>query len=119
MKTGKIVRYFEAGHSAHYFGSSSARDRVSGRYERDREGRAIASTAKMLGAVLIANDGEDTLGTKYLDTKAPSKGVGNLSPQGTITVACGAPQTVFACSMSEPLATRLVQAGAGNRSPNS
>ena len=74
-ESGKIVRYFEAGQNAHYFGSSLARDRLSGRYERDREGRAVASVAKMIGAILIANDGEDTPDSKYLDTDAPSKGL--------------------------------------------
>ena len=111
-ESGKLVRYFEAGHSAHYFGSSQARDRLSGRYERDREGRAIASTAKMLGAVLVANDGADTLNTKYLDTKAPSRGLETCRRKGNSRRVRRA-ETVFACSMSEPLATRLFKLGQG------
>ncbi len=111
-ENGKIIRYFEAGQSAHYFGSSSARDRLTGRYERDREGRAIASTAKMLGAILIANDGEDTLDSKYLDTDAPAKGLQTCRRKGHRRRLRRA-ETVFACSMSEPLANRLFKLGQG------
>ena len=111
-ESGQIVRYFDAGHNAHYFGSSPARDRLSGRYERDREGRAVASVAKMLGAVLIANDGEDTPDSKYLDTDAPSKGLKSCRRKGGNRRLRRA-ETVFACSMSQPLANRLFKLGQG------
>jgi penicillin-binding protein 1A len=109
---GKIVRYFEASHNAHYFGSSPARDKLTGRYERDREGRAIASVAKMIGAVLVANDGEDTLDSKYLDTDAPSRGLESCRRKGGNRRLRRA-ETVFACSMSQPLANRLFKLGQG------
>jgi membrane peptidoglycan carboxypeptidase len=109
---GRIVRYFEAGHNAHYFGSSGARDRLTGRYERDREGRAIASTAKMIGAVLIANDGEDTPNSTYLDTDAPARGLETCRRKGGGRHLRRA-ETVFACSMSGPLANRLFKLGQG------
>ncbi len=111
-ENGKLVRYFEAGQNAHYFGSSAARDRLSGRYERDREGRAVASTAKMLGAILIANDGEDTPDSKYLDTDAPSRGLETCRRKGGQRRLRRA-ETVFACSMSQPLANRLFKLGQG------
>ena len=111
-ENGRIVRYFEAGQNAHYFGSSLARDRLTGRYERDREGRAVASVSKMLGAVLIANDGEDNLNSKYLDTKAPSRGLDTCRRKGRNRRLRRA-ETVFACSMSQPLATRLFKLGQG------
>ncbi len=111
-ENGKIVRYFEAGQNAHYFGSSPARDRLSGRYERDREGRAVASVAKMIGAVLIANDGEDTPDSKYLDTDAPRKGLETCRRKGGNRRLRRA-ETVFACSMSQPLANRLFKLGQG------
>ena len=111
-ENGKLVRYFEAGQNAHYFGSSTARDRLSGRYERDREGRAVASTAKMLGAVLISNDGEDTPNSKYLDTDAPGKGLETCRRKGGKRRLRRA-ETVFACSMSQPLANRLFKLGQG------
>lgn len=111
-ENGKIVRYFEAGHNAHYFGSSGARDQLSGRYERDREGRAVASVAKMLGAVLVANDGEDTPNTKYLDTKAPARGLESCRRNGR-NRRLRRSETVFACSLSGPLANRLFKLGQG------
>ena len=111
-ENGRLVRYFEAGQNAHYFGSSTARDRLTGRYERDREGRAIASTGKMLGAVLIANDGEDTPNSKYLDTDAPRKGLETCRRKGGQRRLRRA-EVVFACSMSEPLANRLFKLGQG------
>ncbi len=107
---GRLVRYFEAGQNAHYYGSDTARDRLTGRYEREREGRAIASIAKMIGAVLIANDGEDTLNSKYLDTDAPSKGLETCRRKGGRRRLRRA-ETVFACSMSQPLAGRLFKLG--------
>ncbi len=109
---GRLVRYFDAGSNAHYFGSSSARERLSGRYERDREGRAIASTAKMIGAVLVANDGLDTPDSKYLDTDAPRRGLETCRRKGGQRRLRRA-ETVFACSMSEPLANRLFKLGQG------
>jgi membrane peptidoglycan carboxypeptidase len=109
---GRIVRYFESGPNAHYYGSSNARDRLTGRYEREREGRAIASIAKMLGAILIANDGQDSLNSKYLDKDAPRKGLETCRRKGGLRRLRRA-EVVFACSMSEPLATRLYKLGQG------
>jgi hypothetical protein len=109
-ENGKLVRYFEAGSNAHYYGSTPARDKLTGRYERDREGRAIASLAKMLGAVLIANDGADTVNSLYLDPTAPPSGLETCRRKGTLSRLRRA-EVVFACSMSEPLANRLFKLG--------
>lgn len=109
---GRLVRYFEAGANAHYYGSGVARDRLTGRYDADKEPRAIASVAKMLGAVLIANDGEDTLESKYLDTDAPGAGLESCRRGGKHRRLRRA-ETVFACSLSEPLANRLFKLGQG------
>ena len=106
---GEIVRYFEAGESASYFGSPSARDTRSGVYDPGREGRMLASTAKVLAAIAIANEGRDEPGTLYPDTDASG------SPEAC---AHGGGQHVsrravvaFACSLNAPLLTRTAQLG--------
>src|SRR6185503_9476228 len=71
---GEIVRYFEAGETASYFGSPAARSATSGHYDAAREGRMIASTGKILAAIGIANAQSDQPNTLYLDRAAPSQG---------------------------------------------
>lgn len=51
---GEIVRYFETGETAAYFGSPYARDKVTGRYLPAQEPRRIASTGKMIIAIAVA-----------------------------------------------------------------
>ena len=71
---GEIVRYFEAGETASYFGSPAARNPASGQYDAAREGRMIASTGKILAAIGIANAHSDRPDTLYLDRAAPARG---------------------------------------------
>ena len=56
---GEIVRYYEAGETASYFGSLVARNAATGFYEPARDPRMIASTGKMIAAIAIANGGKD------------------------------------------------------------
>ncbi len=109
-RDGHIVRYFENTETAPYFGSISARSPITGRYDPAAEGRAIASTGKILAAIAIANEGSDALSTGYLDTDAP--------PQGLETCRKGGGQRrlrtaeiTFACSLSGPLESRSARLG--------
>ena len=63
---GEIVRYFETGETAPYFGSSPARSRDTGLYDPGRETRAIASTGKILAAAREHN--ADVIGLSGLIT---------------------------------------------------
>ena len=72
---GRIIRFYESNYTAAYFGSDSARDLDTGRYDRSREPRFIASLAKMAAAVAIANEGTDEPRTGYLDVRAPRSGL--------------------------------------------
>ncbi|XSG81665.1 MAG: transglycosylase domain-containing protein [Methyloligella sp. ZOD6] len=104
---GRLVRYFESNFNAAYFGSSSARDRTIGRYEQDKEARAIASVGKMLAGIAIANQGHDRADSKWLDTDAPPAGLeacgrGNLRRLRTAEVS-------FACSLNTPLLWRTAK----------
>jgi hypothetical protein len=109
---GEIVRYFEAGETASYFGSPAARNSATGRYEAEREGRMIASTGKTLAAIAIANGGRDGPDTPYLDRSAPAHG----SLEGC-TRGSGATErprkaiVAFACSLNAPLEWRAAQLG--------
>jgi penicillin-binding protein 1A len=111
---GEIVRYYEAGESAAYFGSPFARDAKTGRYDADREARHIASTGKIVSAIAIANEGRDQPGTLYADQNALNGG-----PQANETCARGQGETpgqrravvAFACSHNAPLMTRTAQLG--------
>ncbi len=110
---GKIIRFYEASQNAHYYGSSTAFEK-NGHYAPNRERRQIASIAKMLAAVAIANEGKDTLNSKYLDTEAPSRGLETCRRQrenGRRKLRRA--ETVFACSLSNPVANRLVKFGQG------
>ena len=108
---GEIVRYFEAGESAPYFGSPFARDAKTGRYDAAREARHIASTGKIVAAIAIANEGRDQPGTLYADPNAPGamvdtceKGSGDTPGQRRAVVA-------FACSLNAPLIARTATIG--------
>ncbi len=106
---GEIVRYYEQGEMAAYFGSPFARDAATGFYEAGRESRMVASTGKILAAIAIANTMRDTAQTLYLDTQAPAKG---LEDCGRGTERRGRKAIVtFACSLNDPLMNRTAQVG--------
>ena len=107
---GQIVRYYESDQTASYFGSMTARDSVSGFYERAREGRMIASTGKVIAAIAIANEGRDLPGTRYLDTKAPATGLETCRRNGNQRHARRA-LVAFACSLNDPLLNRAAKLG--------
>ncbi len=110
-RKGEIVRYFEAGDDADYFGSPVARDRQTGQYEPERETRAIASIGKIVAAIAIANEGRDTPETLYVDTNAPAKGLDScLKGDGTLRQRRKA-RIAFACSLSTPIEWRAAQLG--------
>ncbi|MEQ1696895.1 MAG: transglycosylase domain-containing protein, partial [Hyphomicrobiaceae bacterium] len=108
---GEIVRYFEAGETAPYFGSPMARDSGTGRYVRSREGRQIASTGKILAAIGIANEHRDLAGTLYHDPAASARGQ-ETCERGDGTVAGTRKALVsFACSLNKPLEWRTARLG--------
>lgn len=106
---GEIVRYFETGETAAYFGSAAARDSTTGFYAPEREGRMIASTGKVLAAIAIANSGRDDANALYLDTLAPGAGLETCAKgqqrHGRRAVVA------FACSLNDPLLNRTAIAG--------
>jgi hypothetical protein len=107
---GNIVRYYEAGETAPYFGSPFARDGATGVYHAERVARMIASTGKILAAIAIANEGRDGAQSLYLDTRAPAQGLETCDRNGH--ERRGRPAIVaFACSLNEPLLARAAQAG--------
>ncbi|WP_295555715.1 transglycosylase domain-containing protein [uncultured Hyphomicrobium sp.] len=106
---GEIVRYYEAGETAPYFGAHVARDSATGRYDPARDPRMIASTGKMIAAIAIANSGRDNAASLYLDTEAPDRGLdtcakghGRYGRRAIVT---------FACSLNAPLLNRAARAG--------
>jgi penicillin-binding protein 1A len=109
---GRLVRYFDSNFNAAYFGSARAREVSTGRYDSARESRAIASIGKMLAAVAVANEGQDTPASLWLDTRAPATGL----------EACGhgearrlrRAQVAFACSLNAPLEWRTGQVPLGD-----
>jgi len=106
---GEIVRYFEQGETASYFGSPYAREPETGFYSPSRESRMIASTGKIIAAIAIANSLRDTPQTLYLDTHAPKTGLeacrhGNERRGRTALVS-------FACSLNDPLLRRTARVG--------
>jgi membrane peptidoglycan carboxypeptidase len=106
---GEIVRYFEQGETAAYFGSPFARDPATGRYERERESRMVASTGKIIAAIAIANTMQDTAQTLYLDRQSPAQGLeacrhGHERRMRSALVA-------FACSLNDPLINRTARVG--------
>jgi hypothetical protein len=101
---GRIVRYYESGETAAYFGSLTARRTADGVYDPSAESRQVASTGKMLLAIALANQGRDTAESLYSDPTAPA--------QGLDTCAKGTSQqnrkavVAFACSLNAPLIKR-------------
>lgn len=106
---GDIVRYYEAGETAAYFGAPVARDPETGRYLAEHDPRMIASTGKMLAAIAIANGGRDTADSLYLDTEAPVAGLDTCA-RGTSRFGRRA-LVAFACSLNAPLLNRVALAG--------
>lgn len=108
---GEIVRYFEAGESAAYFGSPGARNSVTGFYQPTREARQIASTGKMISAIGIANEHRDQPGTLYQDNAAQA-GTLETCQKGTNPTPLGRRALVaFACSLNHPIEWRTAQLG--------
>ena len=106
---GEIVRYYESGESASYFGSPLARDKANGVYDANRESRMLASTAKILAAIAIGNEGRDQPGTLYPDAEGRGSpegcehgGGAHLSRRAVVA---------FACSLNAPLLTRTAAIG--------
>ncbi len=106
---GEIVRYYEQGESASYFGSPLARDTKTGVYTPGRESRMLASTAKILAAVAIANEGKDEPATLYMD--ADASGAGDGCQHGGGQRVPRRAIVAFACSLNNPLLTRAAQLG--------
>jgi membrane peptidoglycan carboxypeptidase len=106
---GEIVRYYEAGETASYFGAPVARNSATGLYDPTRDPRMIASTGKMIAAIAIANSGRDSTASLYLDTEAPERGLetcakgnGRFGRRAIVS---------FACSLNAPLINRTALAG--------
>ena len=106
---GEIVRYYEAGETAAYFGSPIARDPATGYYLDGRDPRMVASTGKIISAIAIANSGRDGAGSLYVDTQAPSGGLDTCA-KGTAKHPRKAIVS-FACSLNAPLINRTALAG--------
>lgn len=106
---GNIVRYYEAGETAAYFGSLPARRASDGRYDPTLESRQVASTGKMILAVALANQGRDTADSLYADPQAPAQGLETCAKGGS----SGNRKAIvaFACSLNAPLITRGAQLG--------
>jgi hypothetical protein len=106
---GDIVRYFEQGETASYFGSPFAREAATGYYDSGREGRMVASTGKIIAAIAIANTLRDTPQSLYLDTQAPAHGLETCTKGSERQ---GRPAIVaFACSLNNPLLNRTARVG--------
>ena len=106
---GEIVRYFEQGETASYFGSPFAREAATGFYDSGRESRMVASTGKIIAAIAIANSRRDTPQTLYLDRRAPARGL-EACGHGTLRRGRTALAT-FACSLNDPLLIRTARVG--------
>jgi penicillin-binding protein 1A len=108
---GQIVRYYEQGENAAYFGSPFARETGTGYYDSGRESRMVASTGKIIAAIAIANTMRDTPQSLYVDAHAPAQGLETCSRgdqrQGRRAVVA------FACSLNDPLMNRTAQVGQG------
>ena len=107
---GEIVRYYESSETAPYFGSLTARDRASGRYDPGREGRRIASTGKIIAGIGIANELKDGADAPWHDGEAPAGAAIETCAKG------GEPRgrralVAFACSLNRPVEWRLAQTG--------
>lgn len=106
---GEIVRYFEQGENAAYFGSPFAREAATGLYDARRESRMVASTGKIIAAIAIANTLRDTPQSVYLDKQAAAQGLEGCG-RGSESHGRRA-LTAFACSLNDPLMTRTAQVG--------
>ena len=106
---GEIVRYFEVGETAPYFGAPVARNDATGLYDPARDPRMIASTGKIVAAIAIANSGRDDMGSLYVDTEAPVRGLETCA-KGKDRFGRRA-DVVFACSLNAPLLNRAAIAG--------
>lgn len=106
---GEIVRYFEQGENAAYFGSPYARETATGFYDAGRESRMVASTGKIIAAIAIANTLRDTPQSIYPDAHAPAQGVETCA-RGEQHAGRRA-LTAFACSLNDPLMTRTAAVG--------
>lgn len=107
---GHIVRYYESGQTAPYYGSQVARVAETGLYDSAQDGRMIASTGKMIAAIAIANQGKDTADSLYLDTEAPDRGLETCDKHGHERRGRRAIVT-FACSFNAPLVNRAALVG--------
>lgn len=108
---GEIIRYFESNDIASYFGSPAARNADTGKYEPERESRRIASVAKMVAAVAVANEGRDGPETPYVDADAPEAGLDTCRKGNGSTTRGRAAKVSFACSLNRPIQWRLEQLG--------
>ncbi len=109
MRNGEIVRYFEQGENAAYFGSPFARETATGYYDAARESRMVASTGKIIAAIAIANTLRDTPQSLYLDTQAPAQGLETCAKGGEHHGRRAL--VAFACSLNDPLMHRTAQVG--------
>jgi len=107
---GELVRYFELKDIASYFGSPIARSSENGHYDPHKEVRAVASIGKMIAATALANQGQDTAETPYLDTAAPGPGLALNCAKGSANRNIPA-RYAFACSLSNPIERRLAELG--------
>jgi hypothetical protein len=107
---GEIVRYYETGETAAYFGAPVARNPQTGRYEAEHDPRMIASTGKIIAAIAIGNTGRDTVNSLYLDTEAPERGLETCARGGSGRHGRRAIVS-FACSLNSPLINRTALAG--------
>lgn len=107
---GEIVRYFESNDIAAYYGSPYARSGENGRYNPEKEVRAIASIGKMMAAIALANQGRDTLHSPYLDRSAPETGLETCRRGGEHAKMRRA-EVAFACSLNTPLEWRMARYG--------
>jgi hypothetical protein len=107
---GEIVRYYETGETAAYFGAPVARSLDTGQYDADLDPRMIASTGKIIAAIAIANTMRDTADSPYLDTQAPATGLESCARGGTTRQSRRA-IVAFACSLNAPLMNRTALVG--------
>lgn len=109
---GEIVRYYENHSTAVYYGSKSAWDGETGKYDPAAETLQLASLGKVLAAVALGNQGRDRANTPYRDRCISASGAESCRR------SCANPSTkvrfrparvVFACSFGRPLTARLTR----------
>jgi membrane peptidoglycan carboxypeptidase len=106
---GNIVRYYESGETAAYYGSLPARRADNGLYDPEAESRQVASTGKMLLAIAIGNQGRDTPESLYTDPEAPAQGLDTCAKGGSRQSRRAI--VAFACSLNAPLINRGAELG--------